>query len=72
VCCLAAYNLGNLKLQEGNYEMAVAMYDRCIVGNPLNWRAINNKGCALLKLGRMDQAESFFRKSQEVGCAWRC
>ncbi|KAK3260851.1 hypothetical protein CYMTET_30213, partial [Cymbomonas tetramitiformis] len=49
---LAAYNLGNQRLVQADWAGAVEMYDIVIALAPGNWRAINNKACALLQLGQ--------------------
>eukprot|EP00854_Cymbomonas_tetramitiformis_P015113 gene15113-17871_t len=50
---LAAYNLGNQRLVQADWAGAVEMYDIVIALAPGNWRAINNKACALLQLGQV-------------------
>jgi Flp pilus assembly protein TadD len=51
----ATFNLASLKLRAGDYRLAKTLYDEVLVLQPDNWRAVLNRGVALLGLGKMDQ-----------------
>jgi len=51
----ATFNLASLKLRAGDYALAQTLYEEVLVAQPDNWRAVLNRGVALLGLGEMDQ-----------------
>jgi len=55
-CWMAAYNLGNLRLGQGELAAAVTLYDRTIELKPGDARALTNRGAALRRLGRTEEA----------------
>ncbi len=54
-----AYSLANL----GDYEAAVAQYDRSLEQDPSNADAWNNKGVCLRKIGRIPESVSCFEQA---------
>jgi tetratricopeptide (TPR) repeat protein len=57
---------GNNLLDERKLEESVEQYTKGIELSPLMWECIDNRGLALLDLGRYDEAESDFQLSLEV------
>jgi len=55
-CWMAAYNLGNLRLKQGNPAEAVVFFDRAIALRPDDSNAFTNRGAALRRLGRNKEA----------------
>jgi tetratricopeptide (TPR) repeat protein len=47
---------GNINYKQGNYEYALIFYENGLKIDPENTDILNNKGMALIKLGRMDEA----------------
>lgn len=50
----------------GRYEEAIAAYDNAIAVNPHYAMAWNNKGIALGRLGRHEEAKEVFVKAHEI------
>ena len=59
--------LGDLALRQGDWGRAAAIYQRALAVNPDQGDAKGNLGIALLKAGRLDEAERMFleRLSQD-------
>lgn len=47
---------GNINYRQGNYQDAIHFYDIGLKADPGNIDILNNKGMALIKLGRIDEA----------------
>lgn len=56
-------NLGNLLLDDEQYEAAESSYARCSELDPANIEVLNNLGVLQRKLGRPDQAEASFNRA---------
>jgi tetratricopeptide (TPR) repeat protein len=59
--------LGNILYSQGKYEEAVKAYDEAIRLNPQFAMAWNNKGVALMSLGRTAEANAVVAKAKEMG-----
>ena len=57
---------GGILLRTGNYEGALAEFDRAIKANPRYARAYNDRGVAHSKLGKLDEAIVDFTKAIEL------
>ena len=57
---------GNEYYRQGNFEEAVRLYDKALRADPNYGDAIHNKGLALLKLGRIDEAKQCNDKLNEL------
>jgi tetratricopeptide (TPR) repeat protein len=62
-CWMAAYNLGNLRMKQGDLAAAVAFFDRAIALRPADADALTNRGAALRRLGRSKEAIDSYRKA---------
>ncbi len=58
----AQYCLGCLRSARGDDQAAVACFDRALKIFPPYPEALNNRGCSLVKLGRLEEAKSSFRQ----------
>ena len=58
--------LGDAALASGNYEEALANYDRALVLRPDHIAACYNRGLALLQLGRKREAQRSFEKAHRL------
>lgn len=65
-CYKAAFNLGNLYLNEARYNMAIQRYKDAAKMNPKFSYAFYNTGCAYLKLGKLKEAKKEFEKAVEL------
>ena len=54
----AYYNLANIYLEDGRYNMAVANYKKAISSNRENAYLHYNLACAYMKLGKIKKAKS--------------
>jgi tetratricopeptide (TPR) repeat protein len=68
-CWMAAYNLGNLRLGQGEPAAALALYDRTLQLKPDDARALTNRGAALRRLGRTEQAVISYRDALRLAPA---
>ena len=62
-CWMAAYNLGNLRLGQGDPAAALVLYDRTIELKPDDTSALTNRGAALRRLGRTEEAIISYREA---------
>ena len=62
-CWMAAYNLGNLRLGQGDPAAALVLYDRTIELRPDDTSALTNRGAALRRLGRTEEAIISYREA---------
>jgi len=62
-CWMAAYNLGNLRLGQGDPAAAVAFFNRTIELKPGDANAYTNRGAALRRLGRTEEAIVSYREA---------
>jgi len=58
--------LGDSALASGNYEEALASYDKALVLRPDQMAAWYNRGLALLHLGRKREAQRSFEKAHRI------
>jgi len=58
----AQYCLGCLRYARGNYREALGCYDRAIKIFPPYPEALNNRGCLLVQLGRIEEAKESFQQ----------
>ena len=61
----ALYNLGTLRFSQGDAAGALVLYDRLLVQHPNHAAGHNNRGNALLRLGRPTDALSAYRTAVE-------
>lgn len=59
-------NLGIEYAKRGQYDQAIASYQRAIEVDPTSPHAYHNLGHAYLEQGRLDKAEDYFRRAIEV------
>jgi tetratricopeptide (TPR) repeat protein len=62
-CWMAAYNLGNFRLGQGDPAAALVLYDRTLELKPDDARALTNRGAALRRLGRTEEAILSYREA---------
>jgi tetratricopeptide (TPR) repeat protein len=62
-CWMAAYNLGNLRLKQGELAAAVEFFDWTIALRPDDADAFTNRGAALRRLGRPEEAIASYREA---------
>lgn len=55
--------LGQLYFNSENYTEAIRDFNKALSVNPKSWLAMSDLGTCYAKLGRLDQAESFYLKS---------
>ena len=60
------YNQGTELLEKGQYDQAIANFDKAIEINPRYAEAYNNRGIAYLRKGQYDKAISDFTKVIEI------
>ncbi|MCE0499336.1 MAG: tetratricopeptide repeat protein, partial [Methylacidiphilales bacterium] len=65
-CLMARNNLGNVLLQKGQVDEAIAQYEKILEINPNDSEGRNNLGNALLKKGQADEAMVQYRKALEI------
>lgn len=63
----AIYNLAVTQYREGDYASALASFERATRLDPESYVAKYNLGLALLKLGRLEEAERALREALEFG-----
>jgi Tfp pilus assembly protein PilF len=59
----AQYKQANALLQRGEVEEAIASYEKVIAVQPGHAAALNNLGCAWLRVGRVEKAIEFFQRA---------
>lgn len=59
----ALFNLANLQRQCGEFEAAVASYERVLALSPDSWRGLLNYSVALVGLGRELEAKTALRRA---------
>lgn len=57
---------GNINYKQGNYKEALFFYDKGLEADPENTDIWNNKGMALVKLGRIDEARKCQKEIQRL------
>jgi len=57
---------GNINYKQGNFEYALIFYENGLKLDPGNIDILNNKGMALLKLGRMNEARQCQREIRQI------
>ena len=62
----ALTNLGNLALESGDFEAAIAQYERAIANDAEYAIAVLNLGVAYKRAGRIDEAVRAFRRAQRL------
>ena len=55
------HSVGNYLFASGKLERSIQSYDRALILHPGYNRAVLNKGIALVELGRIEEAEEWFR-----------
>lgn len=66
----ALHLLGVIAHQRGDHQRAVTLMDRAIAGKPADPTYHNNRGTALLALGRLDDAEGAFLHALSIAPAY--
>ena len=61
-----SFTLGNLCMQQGRYQEAIAAYDEAIKADPSFGEAWNNLAIAYQNMGQDDKAMAAFRKYKMV------
>ena len=57
---------GNINYKQGNFEYALIFYENGLKSDPHNVDILNNKGMALVKLGRVDEARQCQRAIRKI------
>ena len=57
---------GKIKLEEGNFEVALGFFEQALLLDQKNPELWNNKGVALRSIGRYDEAIDCFNKSLQI------
>ena len=65
----ARYNLGTVRLQQGQAPEAIDHYEQVLRINPDSAEAHHNLGVAMLRLGRMPEAITHCEQAMMWGCA---
>lgn len=63
---LARTNLGNALGEQGHYGEALALYREVLAQDPRFWLAIYNTGYTYYRMGRLQEAEKYFKRAIEV------
>ena len=61
-----AFTLGNLCMQQGRYQAAIAAYEQAVKADPTFGEAWNNLAIAYENIGQDDKAMAAFRKYKMV------
>jgi tetratricopeptide (TPR) repeat protein len=62
----ARYEEGNLLLDQGEHQQAIAAYDQALALDPQHARALNNRALAYQALGQFDQALAGFEAAERA------
>ncbi len=62
----AVYNLGNAYARKGNWNLAIATYEKAKKTHPLDSSILNNLGVSHLNLGQFKKAEALFEQCVQI------
>ncbi len=65
-CPAALYNYGNDLLKTGSYRRAVRLFTKSLRLYPTDVWALNNRGLACVKLGKVDKARRDFEEAMRI------
>ncbi|MDD8026785.1 MAG: sulfatase-like hydrolase/transferase [Acidobacteriota bacterium] len=59
--------VGDLRFEQGDWAKALDSYKKAVEKNPRDYRALVQAGNCCRRLGRLDEAEGFFRRAAQAG-----